>query len=60
LIDLYKTEGNAKKSEEVAPKAVANAQKALAKNTSPYWNARAQRLIYMVQNGIPVYGNAVE
>jgi len=60
LIDLYKTEGNAKKSEEVAPKAIANAQKALAKNASPDWNGRAQRLIYMVQNGIPVYGNAVE
>jgi hypothetical protein len=60
LIDLYKSEGNAKKSEEVGPKAVANAQKAIAKNTSADWNARAQRLIYMVQNGIPVYGNAVE
>ena len=60
LIDLYKGEGNAKKSEESGPKAIAFAQKALAKNTSADWNARAQRLIYMVQNGMPVYGNSVE
>jgi hypothetical protein len=60
LIDLYKSEGNAKKSEEVGPKAIALAQKVIAKNTSADWNARAQRLIYMVQNGVPVYGNAVE
>jgi hypothetical protein len=60
LIDLYKSEGNAKKSEEVEPKAIALAQKVIAKNTSADWNARAQRLIYMVQNGVPVYGNAVE
>jgi hypothetical protein len=32
----------------------------IAKNQSADWNARAQRLIYMVQNDVPVYGNAVE
>jgi hypothetical protein len=60
LIDLYKSEGNAKKSEESGPKAIAIAQKVIAKNTSADWNARAQRLIYMVQAGVPVYGNTVE
>jgi hypothetical protein len=60
LIDLYKSDGNAKKSQEVGPKAVALAQKVIAKNTSADWNARAQRLIYMVQNNVPVYGNTVE
>ena len=60
LIDLYKSEGNAKKSDEVKPKAIATAQKALAKNASVDWNSRAQRLTYMVQNNIAVYGNAVE
>ncbi len=60
LIELYKGEGKEKKSEEVAPKAIALAQKVIAKNTSADWNARAQRLIYMVQNNVAVYGNAVE
>jgi hypothetical protein len=60
LIELYKSEGNQKKSEEVRPKAIAIAQKVITKNTSADWNTRAQRLIYMVQNDLPVYGNAVE
>jgi hypothetical protein len=60
LIELYRSEGNGKKSAESGPKAIAIAQKVIAKNTSADWNARAQRLIFMVQNNVPVYGNAVE
>lgn len=60
LIEMYKTEGEGKKSPEAAQKAIAAAQAALAKNASADWNARAERLIYMVQNHIPVFGNAVE
>jgi hypothetical protein len=60
LIELYKSEGNSKKSDDARPKALAIAQKVIAKNQSTDWTARAQRLIYMVQNNIPVYGNAVE
>lgn len=60
LIEIYKTEGKANKAPEAKQKALANAQKALAKNASPDWNARAQRLIYALQNNIPVYGREVE
>jgi len=60
LIELYKTEGNAKKSPEAAQRAVTVAQRAIAKNPSTDLMARAQRLIYMVQNDIPVYGNTLE
>jgi hypothetical protein len=60
LVEIYKTEGNAKKSPEAQQKAVAIAERAVAKNASPDWTARAQSLIYMVQNNVPVYGNTVE
>lgn len=60
LIEIYKVEGQQKKSPQAAQHAVAAAQQALAKNSSPDWNARAQRLIYMVQNNIPVFGNAAD
>lgn len=60
LIELYRGEGNAKKSEESAPRAIAVAQRVIAKNASADWNARAQRLIFLVQNKVPVYGNTVE
>lgn len=60
LIEMYKNEGEGKKSPEAAQKAIAAAQAALGKNASGDWNARAERLIYMVQNHIPAFGNAVE
>lgn len=60
LIEIYKVEGNAKKSPESAQRAVATAQKIFGKNPNENWNARAQRLIYMVQNSIPVYGSNLE
>lgn len=60
LIELYRGEGNAKKAEESAPRAIAVAQRVIAKNASADWNARAQRLIFLVQNKVPVYGNTVE
>ncbi len=60
LIEIYKTEGKAANSKPAAQRAVATAQKVLTANPSQDWAARAQRLIYMVENNIPVYGNAVD
>ena len=40
--------------------ALAGAQKLLEKNASPEWNAKAQRLLYMVHNNVPVYGATAE
>ena len=60
LIEIYKVEGNANKAHGAAQRAVATAQRISGKNPSADWNARAQRLIYMVQNNIPVYGSNLE
>ncbi|HVP63766.1 MAG TPA: hypothetical protein VMT82_02650 [candidate division Zixibacteria bacterium] len=60
LIEIYKVEGNANKAPGAAQRAIATAQRISGKNPNPDWNARAQRLIYMVQNNIPVYGSNLE
>ena len=60
LIEIYPIEDQRGKIQEAANRALAAAQKALEKNTSSDWNSRAQLLIYMVQNHIPVYGNKIE
>ena len=57
LIEIYKTEDQAKKSEESRSKAMTLAQKA-AQASQGDWGARAQRLLYMISQGIPTYGNA--
>lgn len=57
LIEIYKTEDQAKKSDEAKGRAISNAQKAIAQAGNGDWGARAQRLLYMVQQGIPTYGN---
>jgi outer membrane protein assembly factor BamD (BamD/ComL family) len=60
LIEIYKTEEQPKKSEESKGKAVALAQKVISQYGQTAWEARAQRLLYLVQQGIPTYGNAVD
>src|SRR5712691_3409450 len=55
LIEIYKTEDQLKKSDEAKGRAIAVAEKAIAQAGD--WGLRAQRLLYMVQQGIPVYGN---
>jgi len=57
LIEIYKTEEQAKKSDEAKSRAIAGAQKAIAQTPQGDWSARARRLLYMVQQGVPVYGN---
>jgi hypothetical protein len=58
LIEIYKTEDQQKKSDEAKGRAIALAQKAIAQAGQGDWGPRAQRLLYMVQQGIPAYGNA--
>jgi hypothetical protein len=60
LIEIYKTEDQAKKSEESKTKATALAQKAMAQGAQSDWGARAQRLLFMIEQDIPTYGNATE
>jgi hypothetical protein len=57
LIEIYKTEDEQKKSDEARGRALALAQKAIAQAGQSDWGVRAQRLLYMVQQGISTYGN---
>jgi hypothetical protein len=58
LIEIYKTDGDEKKSAEAKAKAIDLAQKAAAQFTRSDFGARAQKLLYLLQQGIPAYGNA--
>lgn len=58
LIEIYKTDEQAKKSEEAKGKAIALVQKVTTQFPQSDWGARAQRLLYMIQQGVPAYGNA--
>lgn len=57
LIEIYKTEDQGKKSDEAKGRAIAIAQRAITQAGQSDWGERAQRLLYMVQEGIPTYGN---
>jgi len=60
LIEIYKTEDQSKKSAESRGKAIALAQKAAAQAAQSDWGARAQRLLYLIEQNIPTYGNGVD
>ena len=60
LIEIYKTEEEPKKSEAARAKAIALAQAIAAQTTSGDWGARAQRLLYLIDQGIPTYGNVTQ
>ena len=57
LIEIYKTEDNAKKSAEARGKAIALAQRVVNQYPQGDWAPRAQLLLYMIQQGMPTYGN---
>src|SRR6266567_1211627 len=57
LIEIYRTEEQQKKSDEAKGRAIAVAEKAIAQAGQSDWGPRARRLLYMVQQGIPTYGN---
>jgi len=60
LIEMYKTEGQSKKSDESRGKAIALAQKAVTQAPQSDWGTRAQLLLFMVEQNIPTYGNGVD
>ncbi len=60
LIEIYRTEDQSKKSEEAKNKAIALAQKAITQAPQSDWGTRAQLLLFMIQQGIPTYGNATQ
>jgi hypothetical protein len=60
LVDIYKTEEQKKKSEESKAKAIALTQRIVQTYPQSDWAARAQRLMFLVQQDVPTFGNAVE
>jgi len=60
LIEIYKTEEEPKKSGEAKSRAMALAQKVTSQAAQSDWGARAQRLLYLIDQGIPTYGNTTQ
>jgi outer membrane protein assembly factor BamD (BamD/ComL family) len=60
LIEIYKTEEQAKKSEQSKDRAIALAQQLISQYPQSDWSSRAQTLLFLVQGGVPTYGNAVQ
>jgi outer membrane protein assembly factor BamD (BamD/ComL family) len=60
LIEIYKTEEQPKKSEQAKSQAMALAQQLAAKYPQSDWASRGQALLFLVQQGVPTYGNAVQ
>ena len=61
LIVLYKSNNDGKRAADSTTRATATAKRIMTQfpdNTD--WNTRADRLLYMVQNNLPTYGNATE
>ena len=61
LITIYKTDNQQKKADDAAARAVALGKRLVSQYPdSTDWSNRAATLIYMVQTGIPTFGNTVE
>ena len=60
LIEIYKTEEDPKKSAEAKAKAIALAQKVASQSGPSDWVTRAQRLLYLIDQSVPTYGNVTQ
>jgi hypothetical protein len=61
LIQIYASNHDPKKADEAAARSLEVAKKLVAQYPEDIdWSNRAERLLYMVQNKIPTYGNVVE
>jgi hypothetical protein len=60
LIEIYKTEEQPKKSEQSKSLAIALAQQLISKYPQSDWSSRGQTLLFLVQGGVPTYGNMVQ
>src|SRR5271169_5559926 len=60
LIEIYKTEEQAKKSEQSKGLAISLAQQLVSQYPQSDWSSRGQTLLFMVQQGVPTYGNALQ
>ena len=60
LIEIYKTEEQPKKSGESKNRAIGLAQQLTSQYPESDWSARGQALLFLLQQGVPTYGNAVQ
>jgi outer membrane protein assembly factor BamD (BamD/ComL family) len=60
LVEIYKTEEQPKKSEESKKSAIALAQQLVSQYSQSDWAARGQALLFLLQQGVPTYGNAID
>jgi hypothetical protein len=60
LVEIYKMENEAGKSGQAKSRATALAQRIISQFGLSDWAARAQRLVYMLEQNIPAYGNVVD
>ena len=60
LIQIYKTEEKPKDSDQAKAHAIAVAQQITSQYPQSEWSDRAQTLLFLVQQDIPMYGNAIE
>ena len=60
LIEIYKTEEQPKKAEQSKNSAIALAQQLISKYPQSDWSSRGQALLFLVQQGVPTYGNAIQ
>jgi hypothetical protein len=60
LIEIYKTEEQPKKSDQSKSEAIALAQQLVSKYPQSDWSSRGQTLLFLVQEGVPTYGNVIQ
>lgn len=60
LIEIYKTEQEPAKSTAAKGKATALAQRVISQYAQSEWASRARRLLFLMDQNIPTYGNAAE
>ena len=60
LVDIYQTENKANKSPDAKAKASALAQRIISQYPQSDYASRARTLLYLLQQGIPIYGSNVD
>lgn len=60
LIEIYKTENNPGKSQAAKAKGIALAQRVVSQFPDSDWSPRAARLAFLMEQGVPLYGNTLE
>ena len=60
LIEIYKSEEQMKKSEQSKNQAISLAQRLISQYPQSDWSSRGQTLLFLVQQGVPTYGNELQ